>query len=223
MKKLTLAAIALGLFGMKPAIANDTQLWSALAVNGPVKEDSRLLVWFDGHARFGDDVSALRTSIIRPAVGWRASENLDLWVGYARVTAHRDGPDVGEDRIWQQATYPVADVFGGALSGRTRIEQRFRAASSDVGLRFRQFWRWSRPIDGSQFSWVVANETFVAVNDAGWGQFSGYDQNRAFFGLGWKVAPKIRIEGGYLNNHLNNGPLDNQMNHNISAAVFIGL
>lgn len=202
---------------------SDTQGWTALAVSGPAVKDERFLLWFDGHARFRDDISALGVSILRPGIGYRINNNLDLWLGYARVTSHQPGPDIGENRIWQQATYPLGDLFGGTLSGRTRIEQRFRESGDDTGHRVRQFFRWSRPIGDGEFSWVVANETFIALNNADWGQADGYDQNRAFFGFAWNAAPNLRIETGYLNNHLSNGPADSQTNHNFSIAFFANL
>jgi len=223
MKFARTLAPAIVLLASAPALADNTQAWSAFAVSGPIKDGSRFLLWFDAHARFRDNASELGTTIIRPGIGWRASQNLSLWAGYARVTAHLDGPNGKEDRIWQQATYKVADVFGGRLSGRTRIEQRFRDAQSDVGLRVRQSWRWARPIEGSDFSWVAANETFIGVNNTDWGQDSGYGQNRAFLGLAWAFAPSLRLEGGYLNNHIDGGSGGGRTNHNISVALFAKL
>ena len=222
------ASVAAGCFAAAtlsvPATANDNQLWSALAVNGPVDEDSNLLLWFDGHARFRDDASDLGVSIIRPGIGWRASANLDLWLGYARVTSHLDGPDIAENRIWQQATYPVTTVLGGSVSGRTRLEQRFRETGDDTGWRLRQFVRWARPLEGTPVSFVLANEVFVGLNGADWGQRSGFDQNRGFAGINWKIRDNLAVEAGYLNNLLDRGDgFDDQMNHNLSVALFVNL
>lgn len=203
---------------------SDFQLWTALFVNGPAAENSRLLVWFDGHARFADDASDLGVSILRPGLGWRVSDRLDLWAGYARVVSRRDGaPNIEENRIWQQATYPVAELFGGALAGRTRLEQRFRETGEDTGWRVRQFLRWERRFAGSPVSALVSNELFVNFNDADWGQQSGFDQNRFFAGGAWRFSRKARFEGGYLNNYLNVAGPGGQTNHNISVALFVGL
>ncbi len=205
------------------AYSNDNQAWSAIAVSGPAVDDSKFLLWFDGHARFHESASDLATTIIRPGIGWRATNALDLWLGYARVTSHPDGPNVEEDRVWQQATYVVARFFSGTLSGRTRLEQRFRDSDNDTGWRLRQALRWSRPLGDSGFAVVVSNETFLGLNNADWGQRDGYDQNRAFLGLAWQAASKLRAEVGYLNNHINGGPAGNRTNHNISVALFMNL
>lgn len=203
---------------------SDFQAWTALALSGSVSESSRFLVWFDGHARFRDDASDLGVSILRPGIGWRVNDNLNLWAGYARVVSRSDdAPDIEEDRIWQQATYPVTKVFGGNLSARTRLEQRFRDTGNDTGWRLRQFFRWERRINASQFSPVIWNEFFVNINDTDWGQASGFDQNRLFVGAAWRFSDKARLEGGYLNNLLNSAGGSDRVNHNISMALFISL
>lgn len=202
----------------------DFQAWSALFVAGPPAENSRLLLWFDGHARFTDDASDLGVSIIRPGLGWRVSDRLDLWAGYARIVSRRDGaPNIEENRIWQQATYPVAELFGGALLGRTRLEQRLRETGADTGWRARQFLRWERRFAGSPVSALVSNELFVNFNNADWGQRSGFDQNRVFAGGAWRPAPRLRFEGGYLNNYIDLAGPGGQTNHNVVAFAFVSL
>ncbi|MBB5747392.1 DUF2490 domain-containing protein [Brevundimonas variabilis] len=202
------------------AAQDDTQSWNAVFASGPVSENSRLLVWFDGHARFRDDASNLDTTILRPGIGWRASPRLDLWAGYALVSTRRPGPDVEEHRIWQQATYPVVTIAGGRLTGRTRIEQRFRVGGDDTGWRLRQFLRWSRPIEGGPVSVVLSNETFVGLNDTDWGQGDGFDQNRAFAGLAWQAAPGLRVEGGYMNQQIKGNARPDRSNDNLVLSVF---
>lgn len=229
MFKKFIASVALVITGLQgTALAQDNesdfQAWTALAVSGPVEKDSRFLLWFDGHARFRDDASELGVSIIRPGIGWRINDNLDAWLGYARVVSRSDtAPNVEENRIWQQATYSLPQIFGGNFSGRTRLEQRFRDTGDDTGWRVRQFIRWERPFVGSEFSIVAWDEVFVGVNDTDWGQRSGFDQNRLFLGGAWRFSNRARLEVGYLNNALNLPGTDDQTNHNISAALFVGL
>ena len=211
---------------MCPASAQDSdfQAWNAIAIAGPVKEDSRVLFWFDGHARYRDDASELGVSILRPALGWRVNDDLDLWAGYARVVSRASGrPDIEEDRAWQQATFPLPSVFGGSLSGRSRLEQRFRETGDDTGWRFRQFIRWGQRIEGTDFSVVVWDELFLNMNDADWGQREGFDQNRLFLGGAWHINDRLRLEGGYLNNVLDTPGTNEQTNHNISFALFWSL
>lgn len=198
----------------------DTQVWTAGFASGQVAEASRLLVWFDGHARFRDSGDQLDVTIVRPGIGWRVSPRLDLWAGYAHVTLRRPGPDGEEHRAWQQATYPIAEVAGGRLTGRTRLEQRFREGGDDTGWRLRQFVRWSRPVIGPNVSIVASNEAFIAFNNTDWGQRDGYDQNRAFLGLGWQATPRLRLEGGYMNQHIDGGAAPDRSNDNLVVSAF---
>jgi len=215
-------ALAAGstMLGLSPARAQDSQVWTAVTAFGPVASDSRVLAWLDVHARFRESGEALDVTIFRPGVGWRMSDRLDLWVGYARVTTERPGPDVLEHRSWQQATYPLANFWGGALAGRTRIEQRFRGGGADTGWRLRQLFRYARPIDGAPLSLVLQNESFIGLNDTGSGQGAGFDQNRAFVGGAWHIQPRLRLEVGYLNHRLDGGPGRDRTNHNLSIGAF---
>lgn len=206
---------------------NDNNAWFMFATSGKINADSKLLYWFDGHARFGDDARHLRTSIIRPGIGWQYSDALKLFVGYARVTGHRNGnPDIDEDRIWQQALYKIAPFAGGNWSGRTRLEQRFRNdLGDDTGHRIRQFVRWGKPLKDSKLAMVFWDEVFIGLNDTDWGQKSGFDQNRAFFGLGYAfgktaLGQKGRVEIGYMNNVINRHGIDNLTNHVLSSNLF---
>lgn len=215
------AGLAAAILCAVPGHAGDNQLWTAIVIDGPVAPDSRLLAWFDGHARFRDDASELGVSIIRPGIGYRAAPGLDLWAGYARVTTQLDGPDIKENRAWQQASFSAGRLFGGSLSGRSRLEQRFRSTGDDVGHRFRQFFRWSRPLN-SDFSLVLWDELFLALNTTDWGQRDGFDQNRLFVGGAWHIAESIRLDAGYLHNRLGRSG-GKRTNHNLSLSLFFRL
>ena len=206
-----------------PALANDEQGWTALVVTGPVS-DGKLQLWFDGHARFRNEAQDLGVTIIRPGLGWTVSDRFTLWGGVARVTVSQPGPDIEEDRIWQQATFGLGNPFGGSLSGRTRLEQRFRDdIGSETGWRLRQFVRWARPIGDGPFGWLVWNELFWNINDADWGQREGFDQNRLLLGITWQFADRARIEAGYLNNVLDAPVGSDVTNHNLSVGLAFSL
>ena len=200
--------------------ALDDQVWFALSANGPMKEDSRLLLWFDSHARYRDGVSDLGLTIIRPGLGWRLTDRTTAWAGYARVVGRRDnGPNVEEDRAWEQLTYPVVDLLGGSLTGRTRLEQRYIDGADDTGHRLRQSVRWTRPIGASDWSWIAANEVFINLNDTDFGADTGYAQNRAYAGLSWKPVPGLGFQFTYLNNHIDNPFGDNAKNNNFTVSM----
>jgi hypothetical protein len=202
------------------AHADDDQNWAAVTVTGPVAKGSPVLVWLDLHDRSFASSGDRDITIIRPGIGYRVSPSLDLWVGYAWVTAARDGADLREERLWQQATYPLGDLLGGKVTGRTRLEQRMREGDSDVGLRLRQQLRYAHRFDDSPFGVVAWNEAFFALNDTSWGQVDGFDQNRLFLGLSFEGIQGLRLEGGYLNQIVNGTTSDVERdNLQVSATV----
>ena len=222
---MSVARVALLCCGMAgllggAARADDTELWTSLAISGPASEDSRALLWFDGHLRFADKGDSLGTAIVRPGVGWRVNERLDVWAGYAHIVSHASHPNVKEHRAWQQASVAAGTWLGGAVSLRTRLEQRFRQGADGSGLRLRQFVRWARPIEATRLSWVLSDEVFFNLNETDWGQVQGFGQNRAFAGVAFQGTRDLRLEGGYLHNHIDGGRGRDRTNHNLSLAVF---
>jgi len=202
--------------------AEERQAWLAAFASGPISSDSRVLGWIDAHARFRDDGETLDTVILRPGIGWRVNARLDVWAGYARIEGRRAGRDLEEERAWQQATYPLAEWAGGRLTGRTRLEQRFRDTGDDTGWRLRQFLRYGRPFAGTDFGIVVSNEAFFGLNQADWGQRSGFDQNRALIGGYFQPRKSLRIEAGYLNQYIRvPGRTQDRALHNLSLTVFL--
>ena len=199
------------------AQTSDQQVWTSVSMTGPVAENSRLLIWFDGHARFSQDAEGLGVTILRPGLGWKVNDKVSLWGGYARVTSDSGSGDLEEDRFWQQSTYSVSKLFSGQVSGRTRLEQRWRDTGDDTGWRLRQSFRWARPLGSDNLSLVLSNEIFWSLNDADWGQGEGYDQNRAFAGFAVKVSDRSQFEFGYLNNHIRR-PGPDASNNNLAIS-----
>ena len=142
-----LAIAALLALAASPAASaeQDAQLWTTVIANGPVAGD--LAAWIEVQTRFGEDASRLRQSNLRVALGYRTSEALTLYGGYALVTSHRrSGPDLTEHRLWQQASYALVASGAVRVAGRTRLEQRFVEGSNEVGWRLRQQVRLAVPL-----------------------------------------------------------------------------
>ncbi|MFN2428203.1 MAG: DUF2490 domain-containing protein [Candidatus Binatia bacterium] len=192
--------------------------------SGPLGLDrqGRLLGWLEVQTRFDDDMGHLFTTIARPGLGWRVNERLDLWAGYARIdTLRESAPDTGENRFWQQASFTVAKPFGGTLTGRTRLEQRWDDRGDDVGWRLRQFVRYAYRFEGTRWSLVVFDEIFLAFNDTDWGANAGFDQNRAFLGAAVHVTDIVRVEGGYMNQFVERAAASNSSNHILLISLFV--
>lgn len=204
------------------ATTNDFQSWNAIAFAGNADSSGDWQFWFDGHLRFKEDASQLGVSILRPGVGYRMSDDLTLWLGVARITIDTEAGTLEEDRLWQQATYSLRSFLGGNVSARTRLEQRYRdEQGDDTGHRLRQFVRWAKPLN-DQWSIVIWDELFVALNDTQWGQASGFDQNRFYVGPAYQLNEQWRIEAGYMNNYIDSPGTSSEahVNHNLSITLF---
>lgn len=190
--------------------------------SGPADKPSRFRWWLDMQPRFLDSVNGLQQGLFRPGIGYELGETTTAWIGYARVyTSSKNGSSSNEDRIWQQ--YLWRDRVGAfGFQSRTRLEQRFLDTGSETGWRLRQFVKasWNFPNE-SRFSIVGYDEIFLDLNDTGWGQSTGFAQNRLFVGIGMKLDDegRTKIEVGYLNQYIEGGATD-RMNHLLSINVF---
>jgi len=215
----------------KAQTTDDTGLWLAYFDTEKLKDgkgkDTPWLAWLDMHARFLDDANGFNQSILRPGLGYQLSDDTSVWGGYAWIrTSPISGDDFDEHRIWQQYIWNPSDFDfdpDRAFVFRTRFEQRWIENSDDTALRLRQFLRTSKPISsGSRITSVLWDELFFHLNDTDVGINSGFDQNRAFVGIGYQPSAKFpsRVEVGYLNQFINSsGPVD-RMNHILSINFF---
>ncbi len=204
----------------------DFQTWGNVTAIKPLDTlDSRLKnikLWLEGQGRFGEDTSALSQAILRSGLGYALHDHLSLWLGYAWIPnepPHADTFD--EHRIWQQLIWSDS-FFQGQVMLRSRLEQRFDERGDDVGWRFRQFLKYYRPFkQAPKLSWVVWNEVFIDLNQPDWKSDQGFDQNRAFLGLGWQIDKHTRTELGYINQYIRKPATQDAMNHILSLNLFL--
>ena len=176
-----------------PASAReDAQVWTGFTASGPVAGE--LALYVEGQLRFGDDVSRLNQSVLRLGVGWQPSDGVAFYGGYARQTTYREGaPDTQEDRLWQQASYPLGEIGRLRITGRTRTEQRHVRGADDWGWRLRQQVKAAMPIRReSDVKLVASAELMLNLNDTDWGASSGLDQLRSFAGVNLPLAGGLR-------------------------------
>lgn len=205
---------------------DDTGLWFAAFGNGEIKsfgEENPYRWWLDTHLRLTDDTNGFQQSILRPGVGYEVHENQTLWAGYAWIlTSPILGEDYDEHRFWQQWT--ASPSHGDwKLLHRSRFEQRWVETGEDIGLRWRQMHRVQKIFaNDSRWSWIGWDEAFFHFNDSDWGAKGGFDQNRAFLGLGFKRSPdaRVRTEVGYLNQFIHRQGTEDGMNHILSMNFF---
>ena len=166
----------------------------------------------------GEDMDQL---LFRPGIGYALTDHSTVWIGYAHVINFpASGDNIHEDRIWQQYMWSGATPLG-AFTSRTRFEQRWQTNGNETGGRFRQMFKLSWPLPFYQpVSLVGWDEVFIHLNDTNWGARQGFDQNRGFAGIGYRVQPTLLIEIGYMNQYINRSTVDN-LNHVLSLNLFL--
>ena len=247
-KKINLFILwaALGLIFSSPVAADKTvedfEVWGNITALGnfgvinPNNPDlKKFRWWMEGQGRFGNDASQFTQSLIRPGLGYAITDKIVVWAGYAWAPTAEPlsiAHPYNEHRLWEQVTW--ADNFSfGRLSARGRFEQRFFDhnapinGSNDVNHRFRQLVKLAVPMPSidPNLSFIVQSELFINMTNANNPGFisQGYDQNRAFVGLGYKVNQYATVELGYMNQFINrpHSARPDQMMHNLTANLFL--
>lgn len=205
---------------------DDVQAWGAVVANGPVRGD--LFLWLEGQARATDNAGGGSQIIVRPAIGARIAPDAHAVVGYAHVrTDPENGRSTREHRVWQQVQFAALRHPNGSpkLISRTRLEQRMfeGPGRDDTGWRLRQQVRFQTPIARNGTIHAIAlTEGFFNLNSTDWGARDGVDQWRTFIGVGLPIAPRVRLEPGYLNQYVVRRG-ENRMNHVLSATLTVAL
>lgn len=224
MRRFVLGLAAL--FALVPAMAKartsqDEQVWINLTAMGSIKGD--LIYFAEIQPRIGDGVSRIDQSIFRGALGWKLSPTVSLYQGYAHVVVPIEGgKDVNEERSFQQLSWTLGKPWGGELSSRTRLEQRWRSDGDDMGWRLREMLRYEKPLkaDSDAINALIYTEGFLAMNDTDWGARGGFDQLRSFIGAELGLPGKSTIEVGYLNQVINQRAGNMRVNHAASLTLF---
>lgn len=196
---------------------------SSLKFIDPSLEKGRL--WVEGQSRFNDDWGHWYQGMVRTAVGYSLSDHATLWAGYTWLPTQNIGKAYNSQQdVWPAFRYVLPTDYG-TFMFRTMIEANFMNGNGDdVRIRPRQMIRFMHPFEFEpRLSFITWDEFFIKANTTRAGGQSGFDQNRAFAGLGWTFNKNFRFEAGYLNQYLEN-PVHvctNTMHHLIMGSLFM--
>jgi hypothetical protein len=203
-------------------VNQDFRLWSPVYLT--VQLPSSFVGYMEANPRFGDDVSQLDQLLLRPAVGYKLTEHLSLWQGYAWVGNYQPR-FLEEHRVFQQLTYGRKFSLAKFLS-RSRLEERFIDHADGVAVRARTMLRGDFPLpQAPEWAIVVYDEIFVNLNTVGSGPESGLDQNRFFLGMNRQFTKQFNMDAGYQMQAVNTRQpgFINQINHIILLQFWVNL
>ncbi len=172
--------------------------------------------------RVNDNWDHFYQGMVRAAVGYSLSDRATIWAGYTWLPTQNLGKSyINQQDVWPAFRYVLPTDIG-TFSFRTMIESNF-IQGSDVRFRPRQMIKFMHPFEFEpRLSAIAWDEFFIRVNSTKVGGQSGFDQNRAFAGLGWTFNKSIRFEGGYMNQYLDDAThTNNTMRHLIMGSLFI--
>jgi hypothetical protein len=197
-----LAILAIGLTPVG-AHADDTQLWTTMLFQGGITPGSRNvpMLWLETQLRFGNDVSNLNQSIVRPGFGIRFAPDFHAIAGYqVERNTPKTGASTTEHRMWQQLMLPIhRDPERLILLARFRLEQRHFEHAQDLGWRLRTMVRAQVPLNGRGSAGpLLWSEAFIGLNDTDWGQREGLRQLRIFGGGLVPLNKRLNLEAGYM-------------------------
>lgn len=220
--RLTLAALLFAAVPAQAQTAEDEQLWVNLTV---MKTEANGIAWFaEVQSRVGNGLTDVQQLLLRPAVGYKLSDALTVYLGYAHVVLPRADGDRNEERGFAQATWTIGKVGRGTLSSRSRLEARTLSNERDVGWRGREMLRFVHPITSPEkVRALVSAEVFVALNTTDWGARRGFDQLRSFAGVEVPIGGKNTLELGYLNQWIDDPGRASRVNHVAAISAFFRL
>ncbi|SRR5690348_16305669 len=186
----------------QPAVAasSDSQLWTNGVLNLKLSDDWRLQEEMTG--RWSDKRSGLYEIESNTLLGYRLNKTVTVWAGYTHDPQYLAGHfTVMEHRAREQATFDgFAKLGAGKLSGRIRLEQRWRNGMNGTGWRLRPYLKYSLPIAGKT-ALNLSSEPFFNLNKTRFQKQSGLERVRNLVTVSTPLTKRLSGELGYMNQH----------------------
>jgi hypothetical protein len=213
-------------------LVEDAGAWFQAVGEGSLKgvdpSLDKVRVWVEGQSRFDQGMDHWYQGMIRAAAGYSLTDRLTVWAGYTYLPTQNvkygtsvNGAPIGQQDVWPALRYILPTEFG-TFTFRTMWESNF-GLGSQVRERPRQMIKFMHPLAFEpRLSLIAWDEAFYRINTTNWGGKSGFDQNRAFAGLGWSFNSNVRTELGYMNQYLDGADhVHTTMHHLGMASVFV--
>lgn len=201
-----LAAVAalgtLGLLTSAPASASDSQLWTGGSVT--VKLSDKWSLSQDVTARFSDNKHGLYELEANTLAGYQLSKTVSLWAGYDHDPQYLGGDfTVMEHRLVEHVVSSnLGKIGGGQLSGRVRLEQRWRDGQNGTGWRLRPYLRYTLPFGSrSKVGLTISEEPFFDLNTTSFQTVHGLERLRSLVAITTPIGKHVSADIGYMNQH----------------------
>lgn len=188
------------------ALADDTQAWGIVTLQaglgGPIRGSSETVLRTSDAKGFYEIEQNLM-------IGYKANKHVTYWLGYTLDPQYSHGSlTITEHRFRQQVSFDNFAQLGPVkVSGRMRLEERWRDGLGGTGWRLRPYFKLALPIHGKT-NLNFTHESFINLNTTGFQKVNGYDRWRTGLSVSTPLSKAITIDVGYLNQHgfVRNGP-----------------
>ena len=200
--KAIAAALAVAIAVPTPGYAatSDSQIWTNGAINAKLGDHWRLQEELT--LRFSDKHDGLYEIESNTLLGYRINNVVTLWAGYTHDPQYSAGDfTIMEHRAREQVTFDgFAKLGPGKLSGRMRLEERWRRNVDGTGWRVRPYLKYSLPIAGKT-ALNLSTEPFFNLNTTPFQKQSGLERVRNLATISTPLTKKLAGEIGYMNQH----------------------
>lgn len=195
-------AVFVGTYADLAFADSDFQQWLTVSAKTDLAES--IAVQAEAVARFGDASGGLYELEKSLLLGYKISDKVTAWAGYVHNPTYVAGDFVTlERRAREQITIDnFARIGTVSLSGRMRLEQRWRDGVDGVGWRARPYLKAAVPLGSKTAPTLnVTAEPFFNLNTTAFQSTPGLDRLRSAVSLTIPVSKPVRVEAGYLNQH----------------------
>ncbi len=200
MRILIVPALPLALLAAAtPALADDTQAWGTLNVQaklgGPWRIQNEAVVrTSDARGLYEIENSTL--------LGYKLDKTFTYWIGYTHNPGYLHGHNTTmEHRIRQQLAIDNFAKLGPVrISGRLRLETRWRENAPGTAWRLRPYLKASLPIHGKT-ALNVTTEEFIDLGTTTFQRVDNLERARTGITISTPLGKRFGLEVGYLNQH----------------------
>jgi len=179
---------------------SDSQVWTTGSATVKLSDHWRLSQEVVG--RFSDNRNGLYEIESNTLLGYRLNKVVTLWAGYTHDPQYNAGHfTIMEQRAREQIAFDnFARLGPGKLSGRLRLEERWREGRDGTGWRLRPYLKYSLPLHGKT-ALNISTEPFLNFNRTSFQGRTGLDRVRNLLTISTPLFKNVTGEAGYMNQH----------------------
>lgn len=192
-----LFALGLVLTASPAAAEDDLQMWQTLTINHDLSSKVRSSLDITVRSRESNPFFDIETAAM---LGYRVNHHITVWAGVVFDPTFIQSPvRVDELRLRQQVSFDnVVHIGKVSVSGRLRLEYRWRSGVNGEAWRLRPQIKLSLPLHGKA-SLSFTHEDFFDLDTTSFQPVRGHERMRNALYVTLPLAHSFSLDVGYLN------------------------